>query len=173
MTDGNALLALADKMAITEVIYTYGDCVDRRDFEGVIQCFHPDGLYKYLADGTPTPVRAFFESQADAGSGMIETMHHTSNILIRTDGDRAQAQCYLLAHHLMSEDCPPFPPLFPHTGRPYAVLIGARYHDRFERRDGEWKIFQRTLHFEWDAQVQTPVVSGPLANTTGIVPGIF
>ena len=89
-------------MAITEVIHTYGDCVDRRDFEGVIQCFHPDGLYQYLADGQPMPVRAFFESQADAGSGMIETMHHTSNILIKTDGDRAQAQCYLLAHHLMS-----------------------------------------------------------------------
>lgn len=59
MTDDRALLALADKMAITEVIYTYGDCVDRRDFEGVLQCFHPDGPYQYLADGTPMPVRAF------------------------------------------------------------------------------------------------------------------
>lgn len=161
------LQQVADKSAITEVIYTYGDCVDRGDFGGVLQCFHPDGTFQYLQDGTPLPVREFFESQADAGAGMRETMHHTMNVLIKVDGDSARAQSYVLAHHWLPGDCPPYPPLFPQTGREYGVLLGARYQDRFERRDGEWKILQRTLHFEWDAPIPAPVVSGPLANNRG------
>ena len=54
------LLDVADKLAVTEVTYTYSDCVDRRGFEGVLKRFHPDAAYQYQKDGTPLPVAEFF-----------------------------------------------------------------------------------------------------------------
>lgn len=162
---------MVDKVEITQLIYTYADAVDRGDFESVLDCFHPDGQYQYQQDGTPVPVTAFFECQGDAGAGFKETMRHTSNVLVQVDGDRALAQTYILAHHLLKADCPDYPPLFPCTRNEYAVLIGARYVDDLERREGEWKILLRKLTFEWSAQAEPSVVSGPLAAMRGNMPG--
>ena len=160
----------ADKLEIIEMIYTYADCVDRGDFESLMDCFHPEA--KFQGDGLDVamPVQDFFQANADAGAGMKETMHHTTNLLVQVDGERARAQTYILAHHLMKDDCADYPPLFPHTGKEYAVLVGGRYIDDFERRDGAWKISLRKLSFEWSAQVDTSVVSGPLTSMRGRKP---
>lgn len=152
------LQLLADKMAITDVIHQYSDCVDRRDFTGVLDCFHEDGTYEYQEGGEQVPVALFFEAQADAGTGFRETMHHLTNIRIKLDGDSALTQTYILAHHRMKADCPDLPPLFPNKGKEYGVLIGARYVDDMERRDGCWKIRNRALFFEWDLQIDAPQV---------------
>ena len=163
----------ADKLEITEVIYTYAECTDRGDFEALLNCFHPDAQFQYQEEGTPLPVREFFAAQGDAGAGFRETMHHLSNIIVRVDGDKAKTQSYVLAHHVMKEDCPHYPPLFPNMGREYAVLIGARYVDEFERREGKWKIAYRKLCFEWSAMAEDSLVSGPLANLRGNMPSEF
>ena len=173
MADNGALQQLADKMAITDVIHEYVDCVDRRDFAGVLDCFHEDATYQYLEGGEPIPVAMFFEGQADAGTGFRETMHHLTNIRIKLSGETALAQTYILAHHRMKADCPDLPPLFPNKGEEYGVVIGARYVDEMERRNDTWKISQRALFFEWDLQVDAPQVVGPMAGTEGVMPAIF
>jgi len=173
MADSEALQQLADKMAITEVIHQYSDCVDRRDFTGVLDSFHDDGTYQYQEGAERIPVAMFFEAQADAGTGFRETMHHLTNIKIKLSGDTALAQTYLLAHHRMKADCPDMPPLFPNKGKEYGVLIGGRYVDEMECREGVWKIKNRLLHFEWDLQIDAPQVVGPMAGTDGVMPDLF
>lgn len=164
------ILEAADKLDIMQLIYRYADGVDRGDFQAVLDCFHPDANYLMEGLDAPVPVKAFFEANAEAGSGFKETMHHTSNVLVTVDGDTAKAQTYILAHHMMKADCPDAPPVFPNTGSEYAVLVGARYIDELERRDGEWKILLRSLTFEWSAQVDETAVSGPLTTMRGSMP---
>ena len=171
--DQTRLHVAADKLEITEVIYTYADCTDRGDFEALFDCFHPDAMFQFQEEGIPLPVRDFFSAQSDAGAGFKETMHHLSNTIIRLDGENAKTQSYVLAHHVMKSDCPDYPPLFPNLGKEYAVFIGGRYVDEFERRNGEWKIALRKLCFEWSAMADDSLVSGPLANMRGNMPSEF
>ena len=40
---------------------------------------------------------------------------------------------------------------FPKDGTDYDTMTGARAHDRFERRDGEWRIARRDAVFDWNS----------------------
>lgn len=171
--DQKRMLVAADRSEIAQVIYAYAECTDRGDFESLLDCFHADAQFQYQEEGTPMPVRDFFSAHGEAGEGFKETMHHLSNMIIKVDGDKARTQSYVLAHHVMKEDCLHIPPLFPNLGREYAVFIGARYVDEFERRDGKWRIAHRKLCFEWSEMAEDSLVSGPLANLRGNMPSEF
>src|SRR5690606_9302059 len=76
------------------------------------------------------------------------TMHLLGNVLIDVDlaTDLAVSETYAIAYHRTATR--PFDP----KGN---LVIGVRYVDRFERRDGSWRIAQRTGVTEWtrvDAQ---------------------
>ena len=68
-------------------------------------------------------------------------MHFVGNQLVEVDGDVAHAESYCVAYHRRAA-----------TGstRPaYDLIIGLRYGDRLERRDGEWRIADRVCAFDW------------------------
>ena len=39
--------------------------------------------------------------------------------------------------------------MFPDKGVIYSAIVAGRYVDRFEKRDGEWRIAQRTGLYDW------------------------
>ena len=53
-----------------------------------------------------------------------------------SDGDRANVETYCVASHRL-------------RGEPTDWLAGVRYVDVFERRDEQWRIFDRTVVFDW------------------------
>jgi len=54
-------------------------------------------------------------------------------------GDVAYCESYAIGHHVRSEG-----------GRDVDDrVMGLRYDDRFERRDGEWRIADRVVRYEW------------------------
>jgi len=125
---------LADESAIRIVVYRYARAVDRMDEELLRSCYHPDaiddhGPYKGSIDGFidwVMPVLAGFES----------TTHFIGNHLIEIEGDTAWAESYCLAlHRTWSTDHEPASD----------ILGNARYVDRFERRNGEWRIAHRVV----------------------------
>jgi hypothetical protein len=67
-------------------------------------------------------------------------MHSVSNMLIRVDGDTARVESYWHVFHR-------------EPGRDGAAdwdyHAGGRYLDRFERRDGEWRVLTRILVRDW------------------------
>jgi hypothetical protein len=76
---------------------------------------------------------------------MRDTQHLVGNVQAHVDGDRATAESYVHAHHVIAqgEDL-------------VQLMVGARYLDRFERRAGEWRIAFRTEVIDWGRWLPVP-----------------
>lgn len=112
---------------------------DRRDPELILSCYHPDAFDDHGGyQGDP----AGFAKWVVETLAMFETtMHVLANQSIEIDGDVARVETYATAHHI-------FPTTDP--GGPRDSVMGLRYVDRFERRDGgPWLIARRTCVFDY------------------------
>ena len=110
--------------------------IDRGDEELVRSAYHPDS---YDDHGTFKGNGWEFASivVASLRSMPQRTMHMICNELVELEGDTAHSESYFVAHHLTAGDAAT---LFSFHGR---------YVDRFERRDGEWKIAHRVVVRDW------------------------
>jgi hypothetical protein len=144
--DSDRLAAAADQLEIMAILTQYCHSLDRRDFDLLAACFHPDsthehGSFKGLSQD-------FLGFAASFLQGMGPTHHHLSAPLIRLSGDVAHTECYFLAYHRIPE-VTPFPEPFAGTGVLQDLVIGGRYVDRFEKRHGAWKIANRIGVHDW------------------------
>ena len=60
------------------------------------------------------------------------------------EGDTAHTDTYCVAHHVSKPDA---------AGTQSDMILGLRYVDRFERRDGRWRIAKRVCAFDWTTTV--------------------
>lgn len=133
---------LLDQQEIQEVIYRYCRGIDRRDFALVRACYHADatdehGSFSGGVDDYLTWVEALLGRYS-------WTMHLVGNVLIDwgPSNDVAAAESYGVALHRSDEPKP-------HLN----LATGFRYLDRFERRQGTWKIASRVAVSEWSIQI--------------------
>jgi hypothetical protein len=66
-----------------------------------------------------------------------QSMHFLGNSTIDRDGDRAFGETYCRLYQRTAGPAP------------RRLSIGCRYLDRFERRDGEWRIARHIVAYEW------------------------
>jgi hypothetical protein len=137
------LRRLQDRYEIQEVIMRYCRALDRLDRKALESCFHPDSQHNHSYVG---PSSTFCDFAFDVLSACVATHHQLGNISIRVQGDLAYADCYFTAYHRIGD---PPPPAFAPAGPGDDVLVGGRYIDRFERRDGEWRIAKRIGVHDW------------------------
>jgi hypothetical protein len=71
------------------------------------------------------------------------TMHVVANQLVELDDDAARSETYGVAYHWGD----------PPDDHRRNFTTGFRYVDRFERRDGEWRIARRVAVREWTHKV--------------------
>lgn len=129
---------------IRKVLLRYVRGADRKDWDLVLAAFHPGcyddhGPHKGSAAG-------LVEWAKDRHGPMHQSMHFLGNILIEVDGDIATAESSCVTYQHLSTDYKGFlsgTPLYRKS------VICLRYVDRFEKRDGEWKIAHRVCVFEW------------------------
>jgi ketosteroid isomerase-like protein len=142
---------LLDREAIRDCLIRYMRAIDRHDPELLATVYHPDGLDDhtiYIGKGVdfgPT-VNAFHDTMWAAH------MHYLANPIIELAGDTAHVESYYLAAMRRKDD---------HG----ADLNGGRYVDRFEKRDGEWKIAARVCIMEWSSssdQMTAAMVAFPM-----------
>jgi hypothetical protein len=133
------LQELLDKQAIYELLCRYCRGVDRLDKELVLSCFHPDtpdthlGLAGKLYTGT---IEEYLDAEFPKFRDTIEgVMHYIMNFLCEVDGDHALAETYQLSTTWGKD------PSDPRVN----MQNSNRYIDRFERRNGEWRIAERQL----------------------------
>ena len=120
------------RQAITEVLYRYAQGDDRADETLKRTCFWPEATVKYGSfDGTATDFVTFAMKIVRP---LKFCSHHVSNPWIEIRGDRAVSDCHYFAHHRRLASTG--------NGEEDAFFEG-RYVDRFERRDGVWKIAHR------------------------------
>jgi hypothetical protein len=149
---------LADRMQIQDTMYRWCRSVDRLDFEAMRGVFHPDamdihGAYNGGVDGLVDWIRARHRD-------IPFSMHAVSNMLIEFAGpDLALVESYVrTTQRYPAEAAQALAQLAGGKAPEGAMdlLTCSRYVDRFERRDGAWKILKRTLVADWKQVVPVP-----------------
>lgn len=137
-----SLQDILTRHAIQDAMARYARAVDRSDWAGVRAAYHPDayddhGDYKGHVDGLIHWLETRF---ANAENGM----HFLGNCLIEQAGpDLALVETYFVSQRLR----PPNAEERRTAGPKDAICRQGwgRYVDRFERRNGEWRVARRTV----------------------------
>jgi hypothetical protein len=132
---------LVAKDAITEVLNRFARGADSADLAMVKSVYWPEatddhgnfsGNAMEFAEHAMTVLKAF-----------RTTMHLLTNISIEFPAaDRADSQCYFYAYHEHLPGADGAPPM--------VTVVGGRYLDRFEQRNGEWRILTRVVTMDWN-----------------------
>ena len=128
---------LADKQEIYELSCTYMRGQDRLDPETHRSVFWDDAWCSYgIYEGGPD---GFVEFAQKALAPHRGNHHMIGQVQIDVQGDEAFGEVYYQAfHRLIASD-----------GSERDLFISGRYVDRYERRDGVWKIAYRSELVDW------------------------
>lgn len=147
------LQGLADYIEIQQLLYRYCRGVDRGDSALIGSVYHQDSRDDHGA--FKGPGQEFARWIVDAMDQNHTTgQHHITNMLIEIDGDVAHGESYFLAFH---------PDMVPGSNEESLSFSGGRYLDRFEKRDGTWKIADRRVVFDWSRAPEPPSPWGAAA----------
>lgn len=133
---------VAAHVEIRHVLAVYSRGADRRDVELAQSAFHPDATIDLGM--APEPINA-----CEACAMMIRGAeqlamtrhHHQSTVYIEMDGsDFANVESYSVIVRSVRQ---------PFSGEEVRQLGGGRLIDRFERRDGAWRILRRVLALDY------------------------
>lgn len=124
--------------AIRDCLYRYARGIDRADEAALVSSYWPDAHDCHGAyDG---PVAGFFDMVRAAWARGPRNIHHVTNVLIEfRDRDHAAVESYFLAlqRGKGSDEVE------------RQVMLSGRYCDLFECRQGEWRVLNRTVVYDW------------------------
>ncbi len=148
------LSVVADKQEIREVLMRYGRGVDRLDEDLIRSCYHEDSFDDHGHwKGNGQDFAAFIVASLRERSH--HTTHAVANVLIEinpSDPDKARSEAYSLAYLRRNDE----------SGREWLDFFSGRYVDKFERRNGEWKIVHRVVVHDWSISNPLDASSFPL-----------
>ena len=168
------------RQSIEEVLARYARAIDRLDLELLKTVFHEDGINHEYGGGESNLHRWSEHIIPQLKSLFAGTMHHITHKSITVSGERAASEAYFISYHLVSGGRAEVVRFF---GEQYAQRVEAldrldtgheyigagRYLHRWERRNGLWKISERTATLEWNHyRPATPAEAGSMLAT--IVP---
>jgi hypothetical protein len=132
--EGSRLRLLLDREEIRDCISRYARGVDRLDNELVRSAFHIDAVdcHGPLCIDREEFIAAIRPLQA----GREFSQHFVANQTIDLDEDTAHVETYFIVTFKM-------------RNLMEVEVRGGRYVDRFERRDGIWRISVRVVVIEW------------------------
>ena len=134
---------LIDRQALLDLVARYCVAVDRHEYEILRELYHEDA-YDDHGDFNRGSVDTLIEALRAAAPYTPVLQHHVTTTDFAIDGCRAEGEIYVLAFHTVSG---------PGNGAGTDMLIGGRYLDKYERRDGRWKFLRRSIVTDW-AQIQ-------------------
>jgi hypothetical protein len=136
---GITLEDLVAREEIADVVKRYARGIDRIDSGMLASCYH---------DGATDDHGTYFSGPADEFVRLVmstlprraSTMHFMGAPFIRLEGAVAKCDTYCIAHHISRPDG---------NGQVSDMILGLRYVDRFERRQGIWRIAKRLVLHDW------------------------
>lgn len=128
---------VADRLAIAETLALYCRGIDRCDGALLAKVFTPDAQIDY-GDGAKSPDETIPGLIAALGA-MRLTQHNISNTVMRLSGDMAKAETNCVALHILSA-----------IEGEIELVVGGRYLDRLEKREGRWRIAERLYVMDWN-----------------------
>jgi len=139
VTDESGFNALADRLAITDLIYRYCRAVDRVDIPLGHSIWHDDAMADYGADFYQGKGRGAIDHICAQHRRTLHHSHQVSNILIELDLDRAGSEAYAIASLRAYRD-----------EKLFQMTIWGRYVDRWSRRNGRWGLDHRLAIRDFD-----------------------
>jgi len=134
----SSLQHILDELEIRKIVARVCRGVDRMDLDLLRSCFHSDAA---LSGGYEGGIEDFIEYCRSGRAPYISTTHFIGNQLIEVDGDAAWAESYVRASHRLAGQ----------NGQPDTDRVAhGRYIDRFERREGKWRIASRIMAVDSD-----------------------
>lgn len=131
-----ALQQALDEQAITDLLARYCRGIDRLDPRLIESCYWPDAVDDHIFyRGGP----AGFIDYVVPYLRPMRTQHFIANVMIDfVSPTLATGETYAIAYHQL-----------PTRFAAEELVAGVRYLDRFERRDGEWRIAERVLCIDY------------------------
>lgn len=146
----NQIQRLLDKQEIAEQLYRYCRAIDRSDKELLLSVFHEDSQHNHKPFVGPSAV--FCDAVIDFLSMLEMCTHNVCNILYEFEDDNtAMVEATWLAVERVGVGVERTGSSFEDHDktRREDLMVGGRYIDRFEKREGVWKIAQRTGVHDW------------------------
>jgi ketosteroid isomerase-like protein len=123
---------------IREILARYARAIDRADAQLLKSCYFEDAIEEH---GSSFSGRA--HDYVDGAMPKVRRMgvmqHLLGNSHIELDGERAYVETYVWTFLRVERD-----------GGSWDTFTGGRLHDRFEHRNGEWRIAHRRTIFDWN-----------------------
>jgi 3-phenylpropionate/cinnamic acid dioxygenase small subunit len=141
---------LLDHQEISDCLLRYARGVDRVDEDLIRSAFFPDAVDFHAASSAGS-VDDFLAAWLPRQPGRHRAQHYTTNQSIDLDGDEAHVETYWLC-------------VLKQLDADEGDLVGGRYLDRFERRDGEWRIAKRVVVHEWHSHLDF----APMRQSSGV-----
>ena len=136
----NTVETMLARQDIRDCIMRYARGIDRGDLELLLSCYWEDA-HEVHGPAYNGPVVPYLKGAVARMQAQRPVMQHfIGNVHVELDGDRARVESYILTFARFAKD-----------GQDYDTLTGARAHDRFERRGGEWRIAHRQAVFDWNS----------------------
>jgi len=134
-----ALQDLIEKEAIREAALRYTRGIDRHDEELMLAAYHPDAVDdhgEYI--GNPEGFVAY--ANKIHSENWVSHHHYVTNHVIDRDGDSAHSEMYFMAVLKRADRT--------------CDMVGGRYLDRLEKRDGKWGVADRVCMVEWNVETR-------------------
>lgn len=164
----NEVEELIARQKCYDVLTRYCRALDRCDLELMKSVYWSDSSEsRGIFEGDALEFAAFIIDEIQA---LFEaTQHAICNVHMEFDGDVAHIESYLLAYHKVKGARAQVRKLFgsrymaqfdwtKDQGTPHDFVFGGRYIDRLERRDGEWRIAERTAVMDWNQNGQSTAI---------------
>ena len=134
---------MLDEYALRKLVHGYCRAVDRGDLDTLRDLYHDDAVDSHgsLSSGS---VDAFLRMLTETRPYIRSMQHHITTTNFALDGDIAEGEIYSIATHS-----------FAAKDGETEVVVGGRYLDKYEKRDGAWKFMARAIVTDW-AHVHDP-----------------
>lgn len=137
MTDADAL---ADRLAIQDVLTRYVWALDTKDWDALASVFAPGAQVDYSESGGPKgSAEEFLPWVAKMLSAFPMTQHLLVNVDIAVDGDQATARSACYNPMGAATEAGPL----------HLFFLGIEYHDRLARGPNGWQITERVERQRW------------------------
>jgi SnoaL-like protein len=148
------LRELADRAEILDCMHRYARGMDRFDRELVRSAYHEDAIDDHAM--FVGHVDDFLDWAFAYHDAQTRHQHYLTNHTVELDGDDAHTETYYV---FVGTDRDPDVPL---------RIVGGRYVDRLERRDGLWAIAARVCLVEWQTEASSGLSPAALDFLAGV-----
>lgn len=132
------IVELMDREAIRDCLYLYCRGIDRADEATLRTTYWPDAIDCHGSYNGP--VEGFFDWAKVVWAKGPRNIHAISNVLIHfADDNTAHVESYFSALQRGAGA----------DGEVRQFALNGRYCDLFEKREGEWRVLERTVVYDW------------------------